>query len=173
MAAILLVAFLLPLSSFSQSWERFEIDLSGCSALFPSEPEWTFEYSEDSSFIWSGEVFENDIYFGVICIEFSEPFPDDYDEYDLILVAEDYFEFLKETFSITYSGGNTYITWIDSETGATGVSDYWVDSEGDHWGVRCWIDRYNLVVMYMYCSTDVSFISYSDFFFNSFQFPEE
>ncbi|HOX78955.1 MAG TPA: hypothetical protein PLW31_13065 [Bacteroidales bacterium] len=172
--ATAIVAFLFPLNSFSQEWERYEIDISECSVVLPSEPEWYYEYSQDSSFVWSGEVQQGNMFFGVICIEFAVPFDtEEFDEYDLILIAEDYLDYLKDQFSITSFTGYEHVSWIDSETGGTGISDYWTDAEGDPWAVQCWIDPYNLAVLYIYSDPETDFSDYEEHFFNSFWFPEE
>lgn len=173
-AAIIMVGFLLPLAAVSQEWERFEIDDSRCWVLMPSEPEWYFEYSQDSSYVWNGEVQQGNIFFGVICIEFSVPFnTDEFDEYELILIAEDYLDYIKGEFSIISSSGYKHISWIDSETGGTGISDYWTDAEGDPWAIQCWIDPYNLAVLYIYSDPETDFSGYEEDYFNSFWFPEE
>jgi hypothetical protein len=171
-ATMILVAFLLPLFSAGQSsWERFEIDFSDCSALFPSEPEWSLELSEDSSYVWVGEVVEGDIFFGVICIEFAYPLIDASDD-ELILVAEDYLDYLQSQFEIVSHTG--YLTGLELEDDyyATGIADSWEDAEGDPWVIRCWIDHFNMAVMYMYSSPDVDLTIYEDYFFDSFWFPE-
>jgi hypothetical protein len=158
--------------SFSQSWVNEEIDDSGCSAYFPYTPEWELSYAEDSSLVWVGEVSEGDIYYGVICVEFSEYFGFDASREELISVAENYLDYLRTEFKIVSHTG--YITGytMESNPDATGITDTWIDNEGDPWAVKTWVDPFNMAVMYIYSSPDIPFTDNEDFFFNSFRFPD-
>lgn len=163
----------LSLFAQGQDWERYDIDLSGCSAKFPYEPEWEFDYAVDSSFLWIGEVYDSDIYFGTICVEFAVPFTDEEtSEDDLIAVAESYMDYLQTEFKITSHTGYKTGYWMESNDDATGISDSWTDDAGDPWLVMSWIDPFNMVVMYMYTGPDVPMEQYKDYFFNSFRFPD-
>lgn len=173
MIANLLVIFLLPATTFAQDWGRYDISFSGCSAYFPSEPEWDFSYSDDSSFVWVGEVTEGNIYIGLICIEFSEAFPYDASSDDLIYVTENYLDYLMGEFEIVSHTGYETGYKLESNYDAIGISDRWEDNVGDHWVIRAWIDPYNMVVMYMYGSLDDDFYAYEDYYFNNFEFPGE
>jgi hypothetical protein len=158
--------------SLSQSWVNEEIDDSGCSAYFPSIPEWELSYAEDSSLVWLGEVSEGDIFYGVICIEFSEPFEYDASKDELISVAENYLDYLRGEFKIVSHTG--YVTGYKMESNgvATGISDNWTDDEGDPWAIKTWIDPFNMAVLYIYSSPDIPFTDNEDFYFNSFRFPD-
>jgi hypothetical protein len=158
--------------SYCQSWVNAEIDDSGCSAYFPYIPEWELSYAEDSSMVWVGEVSDGEIFYGVICVEFSEGFDYDVSRDELITVAESYLDYLRGEFNIVSQTG--YVTgWtMESNEDATGITDNWVDNEGDPWAVKTWIDPYNMAVMYIYSSPDIPFTDNQDFFFNSFRFPE-
>lgn len=169
----ILLALLLPLGTFAQDWSRYDIGFSGCSAYFPSGPEWDFSYSDDSSLVWVGEVLEGNIYVGVICVEFSEAFPYDASSDDLIYVTENYLDYLMDEFEIVSHTGYETGYELESNYEAIGISDHWEDSVGDPWAIRAWIDPYNMVVMYMYGSPDDDFSAYEDYFFNSFEFPGE
>lgn len=171
-AIILLIILFYPVLSFSQSWSRFDIGDSGCSAAFPYEPEWESSYSQDSSYLWIGEVFENDIYFGVICVEFAQPFSEGSTRDDLILTAEIYLDYLQAEFSIVSHTGYEKQYSFESDDDACGVSDNWQDNEGDPWYIQTWIDPFNMVVLYMYSDPDHEMDTYRDYFFESFLFPE-
>jgi hypothetical protein len=171
LASFLLLAFHLPFQTISQSWEKFDISSSGCSAYFPYEPEWELSYAEDSSLVWVGEAVEDDIYYGVICVEFSLPFYEATED-ELIYVAEDYLDYLRGEFSIVSHTGYETGYWMDSNIDATGIEDYWEDNEGDPWVVMSWIDPFNMAVMYIYSSPELETYKNKDFFLNSFTFPE-
>jgi hypothetical protein len=170
--SIILIIALVPLLSSGQGWERYNISNSGCSALFPSEPAWELSYAVDSSLIWTAEVYESDIFFGVICVEFSLPFIEEgTTEDDLVAVAESYLDYLRAEFNITTHTGYETGAWMESNNEATGISDSWTDAEDDPWYVMTWIDPYNMVVMYMYTVPTISMDDYKSYFFNSFRFP--
>jgi hypothetical protein len=169
---ILVIFIFLPALSISQSWDRYDISYSGCSAAFPYEPEWEISYSPDSSLLWIGETYENEIYYGIICVEFAEPFDYDANEDDLISVAENYLDYLQKEFNVVSHTGYETGYWMESDEVATGVSDSWVDAEGDPWIVMTWIDPFNMAVLYIYANPDISLEEYKDYFFNSLRFPE-
>jgi hypothetical protein len=171
-AYALLVAFFLPLHSFSQSWSREYIGDSECSALFPYNPEWELSYAEDSSMVWVGEVSDGDIFYGVICVEFAEGFGYDASKEELISVAESYLDYLRGEFNIVSHTGYETGFNLESEEEATGIADYWEDNEGDPWAVKTWIDPYNMAVMYIYSNPENSLTEYKDTFFDSFTFPD-
>lgn len=157
---------------FSQSWDTYDISFSGCSASFPYEPEWDLSYSDDSSLVWLGEVLDSDMFFGLICIEFNEPFSADYTKDDLILVAENYLDYLQSEFNIVahtgYSSGYT----VSHNEDACWVTDEWEDAEGDPWLVKVYADPFNMAVMYIYSSLEYTMEDYRESYFNSFRFPE-
>lgn len=169
---LLLFIAVFPGHVLSQSWERYDISYSGCSAYFPYEPEWEISYSNDSSLLWVGETHENDIFYGIICAEFAEPFDYDITEEDLILVAENYLDYLLKEFNVVSHTGYETGYWMESNEEATGISDNWVDGEGDPWVVRTWIDPYNMAVLYIYTNPDISMEENKDYFLNSFKFPD-
>ena len=169
---LLLFTVLIINRSFSQSWINIDIGDSGCSAYLPDEPDWELNYAEDSSLVWVGEVSDGDIFYGIICVEFSEPFPDDAARQDLINVAESYLDYLKGEFKIVSTTGYLTGFTMESDKEATGISDSWVDNEGDPWAVKTWIDHYNMAVLYIYSSPDVPLDENKNYFFNSFRFPE-
>jgi hypothetical protein len=169
--ATFLVMLLIPFYTFSQSWESFEIGGSECTAYFPYAPEWELSMAEDSSLVWVGEVNAGDIYYGVICVEFYEPFYEA-DEDDLLYVAEDYLDYLRGEFNIISQTGYETGYWMDSNEDATGIADSWEDNEGDPWVVMTWIDPFNMAVLYIYSSPENSPFPNKEFFFNSFRFPE-
>ncbi len=167
--------FLLSLSPFlssGQGWERFEIGGSGCTALMPYQPEWELSHAYDSSLVWVGEAFEDNIYYGIICVEFSVSYAFESTKEDLSYLAQGYLDFLQTEFSVVSHSG--YVTGMAhaSNDEATGVSDTWTDSEGDPWFVTAWIDPFNLVVMYMYSDPETDMSTNSLFFFESLRFPE-
>jgi hypothetical protein len=170
--SILLIFNILPKQSISQDWERFDIDFSGCTALFPYQPEWEFNYSTDSSYIWTGETYQDGIYFGAICVEFAEPFDVDYAEEDLISVAEEYLDYLRQEFKIVEHSGYETGYWLESDAESTGIADSWTDETGDPWIVKAWIDPYNMAVMYMYSGPENNLEQYKNYFLDSFRFPE-
>jgi hypothetical protein len=170
-ATIILVMLLIPFYTFSQSWESFEISGSECTAYFPYAPEWELSMAEDSSRVWVGEVNEGDIYYGVICVEFYEPFYEETEE-DLLYVAEDYLDYLRGEFNIVSHTGYETGYWNNSNEDATGIEDNWEDNEGDPWVVMTWIDPFNMAVLYIYSNPENSPFPNKEFFFNSFRFPE-
>jgi hypothetical protein len=169
---IFILFSLSPFLSSGQSWERFDISYSGCSAYFPYEPEWDFSYAEDSSYVWVGEVNDGNIYYGIICVEFSVPFDYDATFDDLNYVAENYLDYLRGEFNITEHTGYVEGSSLESNLDATGIDDYWTDNLGDPWVVKAWIDPYNMAVLYIYSGPEDSLYENKDFFFNNFRFPE-
>jgi hypothetical protein len=171
LTAFLILVLSIPISSVCQSWDSYDIGESGCSAYFPYQPEWDFSYSDDSSYVWVGEVTDSEITYGVICIEFNVPFYDATEE-ELIEALETYLDFLRGQFKIVSHTGYDTGYWDEDNIDATGIGDSWTDNVGDPWLIEAWIDPYNLAVLYIYGSPDKPITENKDYFFNSFSFPE-
>jgi hypothetical protein len=155
----------------AQDWPRVDIAESGCSARFPSVPEWDFQISQDSSYLWLGEVDDGQDFYGIICVEFYEYFMDASED-ELIAVAEDYLDYLQKEFGIVSHTGYLVDYSHNTNDYAVGVSDSWVDDAGDPWEVKAWIDHFNLAVMYLYGDSETFSSENSNYFFDSFWFPE-
>jgi hypothetical protein len=170
---LFLLVSLSPLLSSGQSWARYDIGNSGGSANFPFEPEWEISYAEDSSMIWVGETSEADIFYGIICIEFSLPFSgEEYTYEELISVAEGYLDYLRSEFNIVSQSGYETGYRMEEYGDVCWVTDSWVDADGDPWLIKTWADGFNMAVMYIYSSPDASLTDKQEYFFNSFRFPE-
>jgi hypothetical protein len=158
-------------SGMAQYWTREYIGESKCSAYFPATPEFDLTFSEDSSKVWTGEVSNGDIFYGVICVEFSENLSEHTDE-EKLMVAEGYLDFLRGEFSIEMHTGYLKGSSLLTDENALGITDYWEDSELDPWNIQVWMDAYILVVMYMYGDAYSYSTETKDFYFDSFRFPE-
>jgi hypothetical protein len=151
---------------------KIPIGDSGCSAYFPAGLE-TFElsYSEDSSKVYTGEIYASNYVFGTITIKFAQPITADEEMYfDTLAIG--YLEFLRTVFEITSYAGIGSGHTLESNPNAKGYIDYWEDVEGDKWAVKAWIDGNYLSVMYIAGDIDNMNFNLQQMFLNGFRFPE-
>lgn len=103
--------------------------------------------TEDGSDIWTGMVSEGEWVFGVIAVRFSE---DGFrDGEDVEALAEAYLDFLNDQFGIMSAAGYTRGARMAENPQAKGITDTWVDSEGDRWTLKCWVDSKKLAVLFV------------------------
>jgi hypothetical protein len=171
--ALLLITFLLisPRSN-CQSWETVQVGTGSATISLPYTPDWELSYADDSSMVWVGEASDNDINYGIIYAEYSNIIYDASIE-DLTTLGKNYLDFLRREFKIVSHTGYDSEQDTDYEDYTVTITDSWVDSEGDSWIIKTWVDSYGLAVLYIYSNPESLSSAYKDYYFNSFSLIED
>jgi len=169
---ILLLLFAVASSTFAQKVPRFKkitIMNSGCSAYFPEEPK-NFEvsFSEDSSLVYTASTEFDGFVFGIIAVKFKEQFTASKTEHEDMAVS--YMDFIKTLFNIQASTGYGKGHTHRLNENAIGVIDYWEDSQGQQYKVKCWIDENYICFMYIHGAAEYPYFEAAEMFLNGFIF---
>ncbi len=125
-------------------------------------------FSEDSSFVYTGECKADSLTYGVICVKTKEAIIASNNAEALMI---SYLDYLKTTFDINdavgYGKGHT----MNSKPDAQGVIDYWKDKDGDEWKVKAWTDGKYIAVLYVVAKGKLDDTEKNNAFLNSFRFP--
>lgn len=169
--AIIIIVICVSISGFSQVIKKYDIGNSGCKAYFYSDPGTaTFEYTPDSSQVYTMECITDQIHYGLICVKYISSITPVKEKEDLMI---QYLDYLKEQFKIKESAGYGKGNTMDNYASATGVIDFWKDDTGAEWKIKSWTDGYYIGFMYVYAdgSLDNANISKLNVFLNGFRFP--
>lgn len=155
----------------AQGMKKYDIDGSGCKAYFFCDPGAAMKsYSEDSSEIYTMECNADNLHYGLICVKYSAaalPIA----EPETLMIQ--YVDYLKQQFNITESAGYGKGHTMSSNVKATGMIDYWKDSEGGEWKIKSWTDGQFIGFMYVYGDAELpgDKTTKIDVFLNGFRFP--
>jgi len=167
---LLLAITIFSYNSYGQSFKKYLIGDSGCSAYFFCDPG-TFDlsYSDDSSKVYTGECKTTDtLTYGIICIKLKEAVEPGKDAEELMT---SYLDYLKTAFGITSSAGYGKGHTLKGKEDARGIIDYWEDKEGDSWKIKSWSDGKLITVMYVYAKGQLDETTKVNIFLDSFRFP--
>ena len=140
-------------NAFAQSLKKIPISNSGYSMYSYCGPsKFDFDYSEDSSKVYTGECVNSEVHYGVICIKLLRPITD-------LAAAEEvmisYLDFLKADFHVKTSTGYGKGHILNKNENTRGVLDYWKDTENNNWKVKAWTDGKVIGVMYAYSQKEL------------------
>ena len=130
----------------AQSLKKYPISNSGCSLYMYCKPEkFDFDYSEDSSKVYTGECEVADVNYGVICIKLLKPI-EGINEAEEMMIS--YLDFLKADFHVKSSAGYGKGHILNKNATTRGIIDYWTDTENYKWKVKAWTDGKYIGVLY-------------------------
>lgn len=155
----------------AQGMKKYDIDDSGCKAYFFCDPgAATKSYSEDSSEIYTMECKADNLHYGLICVKYGAAALPIVEPEALMI---QYIDYLKQEFKIKESAGYGKGHTMSSNVKATGMIDYWKDSEGREWKIKSWTDGQFIGFMYVYGDAELpgDKTSKIDVFLNGFRFP--
>ena len=170
---IIFFAYLSPLIVFSQStaphFEKHAIGKSGAYVYLPGiaeEP--TFEYSPDSSKVYTISSSFNDYRFEVIFIQLSEAASSD----DLVSpLLEAYLDYLKSSLNVVSSTGYGKGWALNTHSSAIGIKDYWKDKDKFERVVTGWADKKYIAVLVITGTASYPDVTVADVFFKGIRFP--
>lgn len=139
----------------SVSLVRYEVSGTGVMVNFPDNPEWSLEWSEDSSKVFSAFTEVNSIGYGAIIVEFSSGLGDNFADWQSML--DSYLAYLIEAaFGLTDWYDPVYTNTLVSgqKSASTFVEGF--DVEGNVYYIQGWANKKMLSVMY------ISFGEYDD-----------
>lgn len=168
-SAMITILLLLPCFLAAQdSFRKYPIGDSGCSAYFPVDPgQAELSFSPDSSRVYTIECTDTDgrtfssIVIG-LSIELAEA------EIEPILIS--YMDYLKEQFQVTGSAGYGTGHSLSTHPSAKGVIDYW-STASDDVSVAAFGDSNTLAVMMVFSGKGQEAGNLSQVFFKGFRFP--
>lgn len=170
--SLLIIFVILCISAVGQNVPRFtKVDImnSGCKAYFPGTPtNFTQEYSDDSSKVYTGSFDFAGFTYGIIAVKFKQPQVLAANEYEDLLIS--YMDFLKTHFNVKqavgYGKGHTHTY----NTEAKGVIDYWEDEDKNELAVKGWIDSKYIGFMYIKGKGEYPYYNAQSMFLNGFVF---
>ncbi|CAN5778287.1 hypothetical protein BH10BAC2_BH10BAC2_40290 [soil metagenome] len=155
----------------AQGMKKYDIDDSGCKAYFFCDPgNASKSYSEDSSEIYTMECIADNLHYGLICVKYNKAVLPIQEPAALMI---QYVDYLKQEFKIAESAGYGKGHTMSSDANATGIIDYWKDSEGGEWKIKSWTDGRFIGFMYVYGDGELGSDKTSkiDVFLDGFRFP--
>lgn len=170
-ALILIATILFSGASFSQvhRFNKYEIGSTGCTVYLPDEIVFNFSYSDDSSEVYTGELFTDSASYGIICVRFREPIGEIKEPNVELLIS--YLDYLKQALGIVEAAGYGKGHTMENHPTAAGVIDYWQDAANTEYRVKAWVENRFLAVLYVTGTGSSSPIH--DVFLNGFHFPAE
>ena len=136
----------------AQTLKKLPVGRSGCSIYTYCPTKFDFDYSEDSSAVYTGECLNAEVTYGTICIKLLKPIND-------LAAAEEmmisYLDFLKADFHVKSSTGYGKGHTLNKNEQTRGVLDYWKDTEGQNWKVKGWTDGKYIGVMYAFSKKEL------------------
>jgi hypothetical protein len=165
---LVILTFFISYPAFSQSLKKYPISNSGCSVYMHCDPKkFDFDYSEDSSKVYTGECINAEVNYGVICIQLLKPI-DDLQAAEEMMIS--YLDFLKADFNIRSAAGYGKGHRLNNKENTRGIIDYWKDGEQQNWKVKAWTDGKFIGVLYAYSLKDLPETKVNTFL-DSFRLP--
>lgn len=138
---------------FSQSIKKYEIGNSGCRVYsFCDHGKFEMAYSQDSAKVYTSECGNDDVYYGVICIELVKEITPVADAEEVLV---SYLDYLKTAFKISSAAGYGKGHRLKQNENTRGIIDYWKDEEKNNWKVKGWTDGKFIAVLYVYSKKEL------------------
>lgn len=134
----------------------------GFKAQFPAEPaDRGFNYTQDSSEIYTANVKYGNYHFDVVAIKTSQAIQDDEKQDALV----GYMDFLKTLYKVDGTTGFEAKQTLPTHPSAKGTIDYWKDKDGNNLVTMGWVDTDYIAVLilwgpgyYPYTDTENNFL---------------
>lgn len=144
---------LITLATHAQSLKKYPISNSGCSLYMYCNPErFDFDYSEDSSKVYTGECVNTEVNYGIICIKLLKPI-DNLEAAEEMMIS--YLDFLKADFHVKSSAGYGKGHMLNKNENTRGIVDYWKDTENNNWKIKAWTDGKYIGVLYAFSQKEL------------------
>jgi hypothetical protein len=151
----------------SPAFNSYEIG-GGFKAHFPAVPaDRGFNYSQDSSEIYTANVKFGTYHFDVVAVKMSEPIPDD-EKQDMLV---GYMDFLKTHYDIDGTTGFAAGQKLLTHPTAKGTIDYWEDKDANNAVVMGWVDNDYMAVMILWGPGEYPYYDAQNIFLNGIRFP--
>lgn len=169
MKPVLVVLSVLFLQSLNaQSLKKYPISNSGCSLYLYCDPKkFDFDYSEDSSKVYTSECYSNEVTYGVICIQLLNTLASLESAEELVI---SYLDFLKADFNVRTAAGYGKGHRLNQDENTRGIIDYWTDGEQRSWKIKAWTNGKYIGVLYANSQKELP-ESKINVFLDGFRFP--
>jgi hypothetical protein len=152
----------------AQSLKKYPISNSGCSLYLYCDPKkFDFDYSEDSSKVYTSECLSNDVTYGVICIQLLRSLSDLEAAEELMI---SYVDFLKADFNVRTAAGYGKGHRLNQDENTRGIIDYWKDGEERNWKIKAWTNGKYIGVLYANSAKELP-EARVNVFLDGFRFP--
>jgi hypothetical protein len=156
------------LYSNAQLLKKYPVSNSGCSLYMYCDPKkFDFDYSDDSSKVYTGECINSEVDYGIICIKLLQPV-NELDKAEELMIS--YLDFLKVDFHIKDSAGYGRGHILNKNEKTRGIIDYWKDTEEHNWKIKAWTDGKFIAVLYAYSKKELPEMKVN-VFLDSFRLP--
>lgn len=153
----------------AQTLKKYPISNSGCSAYMYCKPDkFDFDYSEDSSKVYTGECVNTEVTYGIICIKLLKPI-EKIDAAEEMMIS--YVDFLKADFHVKKSAGYGKGHILNNNENTRGIIDYWEDTEANNWKIKAWTDGQYIGFLYAFSKKELPETKVN-VFLDGFRLPE-
>lgn len=137
----------------SQSLRKYPVGNSGCSVFMFCDPgNFDVSYSEDSSKIYTAECINEEVHYGLICVQLLEPIKDSVKAEEMMIA---YLDYLKSAFKINSAVGYGKGHVLRNNAAVHGVLDYWEDADKNNWKIKAWTNGGMINVLYAYAKNNL------------------
>lgn len=136
----------------SQALKKYPIRESACSLYSYCWMLFERAYSSDSSKVFTGECNNDEVIYGVICVQLLHTLSDPERAEGLMI---SYTDFLKKTFKISKAAGYGKGHRLNNNETTRGILDYWEDEKGNKWKIKSWTDGRYIGFMYAYSKKEL------------------
>lgn len=167
-AALLLGLIICFSSTHAQKLKKYPVSNSGATVHMYCDPgKFNFDYSQDSSKVYTAECETAGITYGVICIRLLNPI-EGLPEAEEMMIS--YLDFLKADFHVKKSAGYGKGHVLNKNINTRGIIDYWTDTEEQQWKVKAWTDGKFIGVLFAHSKIELP-ESKVNVFLDSFRLP--
>ena len=139
--------------SKGQPLKKYQISNTGASIYMYCDPKkFDFDYSTDSSSVYTGQCQLAEVQYGIILIKLLQPI-DDLKDVEEVMVS--YLDFLKADFHVKRAAGYGKGHQLNKDPNTRGILDYWTDTEEQNWKVKAWTDGKMIGVLFAYSKKDL------------------
>jgi hypothetical protein len=134
--------------STAQQLKKYPIGNSGASTYMYCDPKkFDFDYSTDSSSVYTGQCQVSEVTYGIILIKLLHPI-EDLEDAEEVMVS--YLDFMKVDFHVKRSAGYGKGHQLNKDPDTRGILDYWTDTEEQKWKVKSWTNGKMIGVLFAY-----------------------
>ena len=153
-------------------FKKYQVSNTPYAAYFPNDPvDFEKSKSEDSLLIYTGSVFVEDTEYGLIMVDLTEDYMSQTKD-EIQGLMEAYLDYLKTLFEVNYAKAYEKDLVLNNNKNAIGISDEWIDGEGNTVLIKSWSDKDVIAVLFI-IGDEMPDKENQDIFLNGFVFVNQ